>query len=97
VLGELERIFDYLLIYLKGIFGLFSERNETCHEFKENCSKRPQISWKGVAFTRQCLRGHIAGRANHGKSLLNSIQLLASTKIDELQVPVEAYHHIFRF
>jgi hypothetical protein len=41
VLGELERIFDYLLIYLKGIFGFFSERDKTCHEFKEDCSERP--------------------------------------------------------
>jgi hypothetical protein len=73
MLGEFKWIFYYLLINLKGVFGLFSERHKTCHELKEDCSERPQISWEGIAFTRQCLRSHIARRANHGKSLLNSV------------------------
>lgn len=81
MLGEFQRIFQDLLIYLKRILSVFSKRHKSCHKFIQNDTQRPKIDGEGISFACQSLRSHVIWGSNHGKSFLSSIQFFASTQI----------------
>lgn len=95
VLGELQRIFEDLLVDLERIFCVFSEGDEASHEFIENYAERPEVHGEGVALSCESLRRHVVRSTDHGESLLSSVQFLTGPQINEFQVSISADHDVF--
>ena len=96
VFGEFQWIFEDFLVDLERIFCVFSEGYETGHEFIEHYAEGPEIHGEGVALSCESFRRHVVRSADHGESLLSSVQFLAGPQIYQFEVSISTYHDIFR-